>query len=393
MSVGGQVGSDGVVTGLYGAEPPYDHGSVPAVGVLMVNLGTPDAPTAPALRRYLREFLSDPRVVEVPRWKWRLILNLFVLPFRPRRSAALYRKIWQDDGSPLLTGSLRLGAAVTDRLRRRVGSPLHLAVGMRYGRPSLRDALAELREAGCTKLLVLPMFPQYSGTTVGSVFDAVTAELSTWRAVPGLRTIHRYHDVPAYVEALARTIREVWQRDGVSDRLLFSFHGVPLRYFTAGDPYHCECLKTARLVAEALELEEERWNVAFQSIFGKEEWIKPTTDVTIRAMATAGVRKLDVVCPGFAVDCLETLEEIDQLNHEHFLSNGGERFRYIPCLNDRPDHADLLTDVIFDHLQGWVTVAEEWNAEAIQARARDSMRRAEGLAERGCPADAGYGLR
>ncbi len=375
----------------YRSEPPFEHGRLPAVGVLLVNLGTPEAPTAPALRSFLREFLGDPRVIEEPRWKWWLILNLFILPFRPRQSAALYEKVWQEDGSPLLNCSLRLGEELAARLARTIGSPLHVAIGMRYGNPSIPHALTELRDKGCSRILVVPMFPQYSATTVASVFDAVSAELTAWRVVPSLRTIHRYHDEPAYIEALAESIREVWERDGEPEKLLFSFHGIPLRYFEAGDPYHCECLKTARLVAETLELGAERFDVAFQSIFGKEEWIKPTTDVTIRAMASSGVKSLDVICPGFSVDCLETLEEIDQLNRGFFLENGGERFRYIPCLNDRPAHLRMLAELIRKNLGGWAIDAGEWSLESARAEAEASRRRREELAAAGSPADAGYG--
>ncbi|MEE8367833.1 MAG: ferrochelatase [Thermoanaerobaculia bacterium] len=375
---------------LYAQEPHSEHGRLPAVGVLLANLGTPDAPTAVALRRFLREFLGDPRVIEEPRWKWWLILNLLILPFRPRRSAALYRKIWEKEGSPLLSRSLRLGEGVTGILAQAVGSPLHVAVGMRYGRPSMRQALMDLRRKGCNKLLVIPMFPQYSGTTVGSVFDALAAELVTWRVVPSLRTVHHYHDEPAYIGELAASIREVWERNGKPEKLLFSFHGIPLRYFTGGDPYHCECHKTARLVAERLHLSEPEYEVAFQSIFGKEEWIKPTADVTIRAMARSGVKKLDVICPGFSVDCLETLEEIKLLNRGFFLDNGGERFRYIPCLNDRPGHARMLADLIRRNLDGWVTDTEDWDAASALAEAQTSSRRADALQSRGAPANAGY---
>ncbi len=338
----------------YDKEPTLERGHLTSVGVLLANLGTPDAPTASALRKFLREFLGDPRVIEKPRWKWWPILNFFVLPFRPRRSAALYRKIWREDGSPLLIYSLSLGEALADTLTQGAPPPVHVAVGMRYGQPSIRQALGGLREKGCTRLLVLPMFPQYSGTTVGSVFDAVAAELTTWRRVPSLRTIHRYHDEPRYIEALAGSIREVWERDGETEKLLFSFHGIPLRYIMGGDPYHCECLRTARLVAEELHLADEQYKVSFQSLFGREEWIKPATDVTVRAMAKAGVKKIDVICPGFSVDCLETLEEIELLNRGFFLDNGGERFRFIHCLNDRSEHVQMFADLIWRNLNGWM---------------------------------------
>lgn len=335
--------------------PPRLAGGDPrSVGVLLANLGTPDAPTAPALRRFLGQFLGDPRVIEEPRWKWWLILHLFILPSRPRKSAALYRKIWRDDGSPLLNTSLQLEAAVIEALGQDIEPPVHVVTGMRYGEPSIAGALARLRRQGCRRLLVLPLFPQYSGTTVASIFDAVAAELTTWRAVPELRTIHHYHDEPAYIEALADSIREAWRYGGEPDKLLLSFHGIPLRYSRDGDPYHAQCLETARRVRESLALDEQRCVVSFQSIFGNEEWLRPATDATVEALAKAGVERLDVVCPGFSVDCLETLEEIDELNREIFVANGGREFRYIPCLNERSGHARLIAGLVRRNLCGWI---------------------------------------
>jgi ferrochelatase len=334
--------------------PAPSHSVAPAVGVLLTNLGTPDAPDAPALRRYLREFLSDPRVVEAPRLVWRLVLELIILPRRPRLSAELYKKVWTPEGSPLLLICRRQAAAVEEILRREVGTPLHVAVGMRYGRPSVGSALRELAEKGCRRILVLPLYPQYAGATGGSTFDAVAAELTRWRWVPDVRVIQHYHDEPGYVRALAASIREAWAEGGQPDKLLFSFHGIPQRYFDAGDPYFCHCQKTARLVTEELGLPRDRWEISFQSLFGKEEWIKPYTDLTIQAMARSGVRSLDVICPGFSADCLETLEEIDGLNRENFVHAGGERYRYIPALNDRPDHLRFLADLVESNLHGWV---------------------------------------
>jgi protoporphyrin/coproporphyrin ferrochelatase len=364
----------------YLPEPPFDHGALAAVGVLAANLGTPEAPTPAALRRYLRQFLSDPRVIELPRWKWLPILYLFVLTTRPKTSAALYRKVWTAEGSPLLLFSRRLAAALEETLRRQVGEPLRVALGMRYGRPSIAAALGELKGAGCRRLLVLPLYPQYSATTTAATFDAVAAELTRWRFVPELRTIHSYHDDPGYVAALAASIREVWERDGEPDKLLFSFHGLPRRYFDAGDPYHCLCQGTARLVAAALALPQERYGVAFQSRFGREEWLGPATIDTVREEARAGRKRLDVVCPGFAADCLETLEEIDQLNRAAFLAAGGERFRYLPALNDRPDHVRALAALAGRHLAGWTTPAAAWDEARARAAAAATRRRAEALA-------------
>ncbi len=337
--------------------PDFAHDESPAVGVLLANLGTPAAPTTPALRRYLRQFLLDPRVIELPRATWWTILHLFVLTTRPRKSAALYRKVWTQEGSPLLATGRRQAAAVEATLGREVGGPLHVALGMRYGEPSIGAALRELAGKGCRRILALPLYPQYAAATTGSTFDAVAAELVTWRWVPELRTVHHYHDHPGYVRALAATLREAWQAEPPAEKLLFSFHGIPRRYFEAGDPYFYHCHKTARLVAAELGLPRERWEVTFQSLFGREEWLKPYTDQTVRALGKGGTRSLDVICPGFAADCLETVEEIDGLNREIFLHAGGERFRYVPALNDRPDHVRALCDVALANLQGWVEPA------------------------------------
>jgi protoporphyrin/coproporphyrin ferrochelatase len=372
-------------------EVDFRHGEIPAVGVLLTNLGTPDAPTPAALRRYLREFLSDPRVIELPRWKWWPILNLFVLTTRPRASAKLYHEVWTDEGSPLLVITRKQAAAVEGLLRERIASPLHVAVGMRYGNPAIREGLDELRQKGCRRILVLPLYPQYAAATTGSTFDAVAQELTRWRWVPELRTIHQYHDDPAYVGALAASIREAWAVGGEPEMLLFSFHGVPQRYFDGGDPYHCACHKTARLAAEELGLEKDRYLVTFQSLFGREEWIKPYTDVTVRALAGSGVKSLDVVCPGFSADCLETLEEIDGQNRGFFEEAGGERFRYIAALNDRPDHARALAGVVERHLGGWVSSPEEWDSAAAERAAAASRQRAEALSARPRAADAGIG--
>jgi ferrochelatase len=342
------------------SEPPHDGVAAGSpIGVVLANLGTPDAPDAPALRRYLREFLLDPRVIELPRPLWWLALHLFVLPWRPAKSAALYRKVWTAEGSPLLVISRRQAAGVADLLARDVEAPLHLRLAMRYGNPSVRSALRELAALGCRRIVTLPLYPQYAAVTTGSTFDAVAAELTGWRWVPELRTIHSYHDEPAYIEALAASLREAWAAAAPGEKLLFSFHGIPKRYFLAGDPYFCHCQKTARLVAERLSLPRERYQVSFQSLFGREEWLRPYTEETLRAMAAAGVRSLDVICPGFSADCLETLEEIDGLNREIFLHAGGERYSYVPALNDRPEHLQLLAGLVRRNLEGWIATSEE----------------------------------
>jgi ferrochelatase len=344
---------------LFRDEPGHAHGQPPGIGILLANLGTPDAPTAPALRRYLREFLSDQRVIEEPRWKWRPILELFVLTTRPKASAALYRKIWTAEGSPLMTGTLAMARLLEASLRERVREPLHVEIGMRYGKPSIASGLQKLAAKGCRRMVVMSLYPQYSGTTTAANFDAVFTELKKWRWMPELRTVSSYHDDPGFIAALASSIRDAWRTQGRSEKLLITFHGIPRRYFEAGDPYYCHCQKTARLLAAELGLVEGQYLVTFQSLFGKEEWLRPYTDETVKKLGKEGLASLDVVCPGFPVDCLETLEEIDGLNREFFTHAGGGAYRYISCLNERPDHVAALAGVVLKHLGGWTAAAAE----------------------------------
>ncbi len=332
----------------------YPHGTDESIGILVANLGTPNALTVPALRRYLRQFFDDPRVFEFPRLTWWLLTRAIILNRRPRRSAALYASIWTEQGSPLLLYSQAIADGIQARLQAQIAQPIKVALGMRYGDPSIPYALRQLQAANVRRLLVLPLFPQYSATTVASVFDAVTTELQRWRWLPELRFITHYHDQAGYIAALVESIREAWQRNGQSEKLVFSFHGIPKRYFMNGDPYYCECQKTARLVAEALDLPKERYVVAFQSRFGREEWLKPYTSETLEELAKQGVQSVDVICPGFAADCLETLEEIDRENRKVFLEAGGKRYRYIPALNDSPAHLQALSALALKHLQGWL---------------------------------------
>jgi ferrochelatase len=376
---------------LYSVEPDFEHGEIPAVGVLLINLGTPEAPTAKALRPYLRQFLSDPRVIEISRPLWWLILNLFILTRRPKASAELYANIWTEEGSPLLLTSQRIAAAVGERLSSEYGTPVHTALGMTYGEPSIPAALAELKAEGCRRIVVFPLYSHYSSSSTGASFDAVMKELMTWRWVPELRTIHQYHDDPAYVRALAATVREHWAEHGEPEKLVTSYHGIPRRYFLNGDPYHCQCHKTTRLLAEELGLPEDRYEVTFQSLFGREVWLQPYTDVTLEAMARSGIRRVDVLCPGFSVDCLETIDEIDRENRHVFLEAGGEEFHYIPCLNDRPDHLELLADQVRRNLGGWAEPKSEWDAEKAETEAVHSRQLAEAM--KACPvhADGGYG--
>jgi ferrochelatase len=340
----------------YLGDPTYEHGSAAMTGALLVNLGTPDAPTPAAVRRFLAEFLWDPRVVEAPRWLWWLALHGFILRFRPARSAHAYRQIWTPQGSPLLLHTRALVERVRGNLQRQL--PASVVLGMSYGSPRIPDALEELRRAGVRRLVVLPLYPQYSCTTTASVFDRVTSQLQRWRWVPELRFIGNYHDEPAYIEAIADSIREHW-RTHERGHLLFSFHGVPRRYMEAGDPYHCQCQKTARLLAENLGLDTDAWTISFQSQVGREEWLRPYTDETLLRLAREGRRRVSVVCPGFAADCLETLEEIAIRNRALFMSNGGEVYEYIAALNANDAHAGFLADLIARHASGWPTAAGE----------------------------------
>jgi len=324
-------------------------------GVLLTNLGTPDAPTTPALRRYLREFLWDPRVIELPRWKWWLILNLFVLTTRPKKSAAAYREVWTDEGSPLLVTGRRQAAKLQAALDAKYApASVRVALGMRYGNPSIDRALGELEAAGCRRVLVLPLYPQYSATTTASTFDALSDALRSRRIVPGIRFVADYHDAPGYVGALANSIREAWAEGGEPEMLVFSFHGIPFRYAKAGDPYIRQCSVTAKLVRERLGRDRKACIVTFQSRFGKEPWVEPYTDETMERLGRAGLASLDVVCPGFSADCLETIEEIDQENREVFEKAGGGRFRYIPALNDRDDFVAALAAIVERNLAGWI---------------------------------------
>jgi len=321
-------------------------------GILLSNLGTPDAPTPTALRRYLAQFLSDHRVIDLNPWLWQPILHGIVLRTRPQRSAKLYAKIWQETGSPLLHTSRLQQEAIAKNLTAQLtaNNGVQVALGMRYGSPSIAQALRSLQEAGCESLIVLPLYPQYAAATTASSFDAVFDELKQWRAIPKLHLIDNYHDHPDYIAALVQSIRELWQRDGEPERLLFSFHGIPKRYAQLGDPYPKQCYKTVELVVRQLKLNPARFIVTFQSRFGREVWLQPYTDVTLAAWAKNGVRHVDVICPGFSVDCLETLEEIEIQNRELFLDAGGQKFRYIPALNARTEHTNALSNLLRPYL-------------------------------------------
>ena len=334
----------------YTGNPEFKYDTPATIGILITNLGTPEAPTSGALRKYLAQFLADTRVIEAPRLLWWPILHGIVLRLRPRRSARAYRQVWTEAGSPLLDISQRQCEALRSALGKVIDEPHRVELGMRYGNPSIGAALDKLRGHNLSRLLVLPLYPQYSGATTGSTFDAVAEVLKTWRRVPGLSMINSYHDDPGYIAALADSIRSHWTQHGQPERLLFSFHGLPEDYVLAGDPYADECRASARLTAQALELDEERWQVSFQSRFGPRQWLQPYTDKLLQEWGASGIDHVQVVCPGFAADCLETLEEIAMENRDFFLNAGGSDFSYIPALNDNTLHIAALSDIINAHL-------------------------------------------
>jgi ferrochelatase len=363
----------------YRPEPKFSHDRAPRLGVLLINLGTPDAPTTAAVRRYLAEFLADPRVVEVPRVAWRPLLHGFILRVRPARSAQRYARIWTKDGSPLLVHSQRQRALLLGYLGQRVkklGLPSdHVLVelGMRYGSPSIADALYRLHEAGCDRVLALPLYPQYAASTTGSAMDALFAAVQRLRRVPAIRVVEAYHDHPGYIAALANGINDYWAKNGRPNKLLLSFHGVPRRTLDLGDPYHCHCHKTARLLATELGIKREQYMVTFQSRFGRAEWLKPYTQSTLVELAKDGIRRVDVACPGFVSDCLETLEEIAFEARTTFLKAGGVEFHAIPCLNERPAWIVALAGLALRNLGGWL------NAPPDAVERERTLARATGL--------------
>lgn len=331
----------------------YSHDHQAVTGILITNLGTPDEPTTAGLRRYLAEFLWDPRIVDMPRPLWWLILHGFILRFRPSRSAASYRTVWTDEGSPLLSISKKQLEALRQLLSQQVNGPVVVELGMRYGNPSISSALERLRDANAQRVLVFPLYPQNSCSTTASTFDAVAATVEKWRWLPEFRFINQYHDDANYIEALAASIREAWSDGKQSEKLLFSFHGTPKRFHTDGDPYFVQCHQTAQLVAERLGLDKDRWQLTFQSIFGREEWLKPYTIETLRELGAGGVTSVDIVCPGFSADCLETIEEISVENRDAFIEAGGKSFNYIPALNDRADHISALASLVQKNITDW----------------------------------------
>lgn len=337
----------------FAPEPAYRHGQAARTAILLCNLGTPEAPTASALRRYLAQFLSDHRVVEIPALIWKPILHGIILRVRPAKSAAKYASVWTPEGSPLKAWTEKQAKLLQGWLGE-AGHPVQVRYAMRYGQPSIASQLDALKADGVTRVLILPAYPQYSGTTTASVFDDVAHWGLRQRHLPELRFINRYHDDPGYIDALARRVETHWREHGQPDQLVMSFHGVPERTLHLGDPYHCECLKTGRLLAEALGLKDGEWLVSFQSRFGKAKWLQPYTEPSLVKLAKGGVKAVDLICPGFAADCLETLEEIAQENAEIFEHNGGEQFSAIPCLNDSDPGMDVIRTLVLRELQGWI---------------------------------------
>ena len=341
----------------FSKEPTYSHGQAARTAVLYCNLGTPDEPTSKAVRRYLREFLSDHRVVEIPRLIWMLILHGIILRFRPAKSAAKYASIWTPDGSPLKLWTEKQSKLLQGWLGQR-NHAVKVRYAMRYGSTSIASQLDAFKAEGVTRVLVVPAYPQYSGTTTASVFDAVYAWGQQTRTLPELRFVNHYHDDPAYISALATSVQRYWKEHGRPDQLVMSFHGVPARTLELGDPYHCECMKTARLLSNKLGLAKDQFKVTFQSRLGRAKWLEPYTEPSLIAMGRAGVKRVDVICPGFTSDCLETLEEISMEARAAFLLAGGKTFHYIPCLNDDPEWITALCQISERHMGGWNTQDE-----------------------------------
>jgi protoporphyrin/coproporphyrin ferrochelatase len=359
-------------------EPPHTHGSIPKTAILLVNLGTPDAPSTAAVRRYLKQFLSDSRVVEIPRPVWWLILNLIILPFRSSKSAAKYASIWTPEGSPLRLHTERQAGLLRGYLGER-GHQVQVAYAMRYGSPSMSSVLDRLKAEGCDRILVLPAYPQYSGTTTASIFDIIFSHYARVRNIPELRMIKHYHDDEGYIQALKQSILDHWKVHGRAGKLVMSFHGVPKRTLLLGDPYHCECYKTARLLAASLGLQQDEYIVTFQSRFGKAEWLQPYTAPTVARLAKEGVQRVDVVCPGFTSDCLETLEEIAMEVRQDFLVAGGKEFHYIPCLNEAPPWIAAMADITARHMAGWPTKLTAESRESMQRDAEEGRAHAMAL--------------
>ena len=341
--------------------PNSDNFTEHPVGVLLTNLGTPSAPTKSALKTYLREFLSDPRVIEIPRIVWWFILNVIILNIRPARSAEAYSTIWTEEGSPLLIHTRNQAKELNQILSTKYGKQVAVDFGMRYGEPSIESALENLVSQGIQKLLIFPLYPQYSGPTTGSTFDAIAKNFMKRRWIPETRFISSYHDHPAYIDAICSQIEKYRSEHGESDLLIFSYHGEPQSYREAGDPYFLQCKKTSELLAEKLNLEVSQYLTTFQSRFGPREWLQPYTDETLKTLPKKQVESVQIICPGFASDCLETIEEINVENRQYFLDAGGKKYGYIPCLNNESFHIHALSKLVTDQCQGWLEEDRDHN--------------------------------
>ncbi len=366
----------------FNPEPKYEHGDQLKVGILLANLGTPDAPTGAALRPYLKQFLSDRRIVEIPRVIWWFILNLIILNTRPKKSAEKYAQVWMKEGSPLLVYAQRQAKLLQGYLGQKINSPFAVEIGMTYGNPGMQSALEKLKAAHCDRILIIPMYPQYAASSTAAALDAVWRVLLKMRNVPAIRTVKHYHDHPAYIDALTKHIEAYWminRRPNFErgEKLVMSFHGVPKFHLTKGDPYHCECHKTARLLAERLGLKSGEYQVAFQSRFGKQEWLQPYLAPLLEDLGKAKTPRLDVVCPGFSADCLETLEEIAMEGKHTFTAAGGGEYNYIPALNDSDPWIHALTQIALENLHGWVS--NEWGAAKAQEASSRTRQRAQSL--------------
>lgn len=354
----------------YSSQGSFTHNQADKVGVLITNLGTPQAPTKQALKPYLKQFLSDPRVVEVPKLIWWFVLNGIILNIRPKRSAEAYSTVWSDEGSPLLVHTKNQAKGLAERFKEAWGDQVIVDYAMRYGQPSVESAIDRLLNQGARKIVVLPLYPQYCASTTGSTFDAIAKDFLSRRWLPELRFVNQYVDYQPYIDCIASSIQAHWDKHGKADKLVFSYHGIPKRYLTNGDPYHCQCHKTTRLVAEKLGLESDAYMTTFQSRFGREEWLKPYTDETLKGLPAQGVKSLQVICPGFSSDCLETIEEIGEENREYFMENGGQNYEYIESLNSTNSHLDMLFGLLESHMHGWKQSyhEDEFNMRAERAK-------------------------
>lgn len=354
----------------------FFHGKAPITGVLLTNLGTPAEPTPTAVRKFLKQFLSDGRVIEIPKIIWWVILNAFILRKRPQESAKNYQKVWMEEGSPLMYYSEQQQKLLQKEMQVRFKGPVHIELAMRYGDPSIESGLDALQEKGTRRILILPLYPQYSATTTATTFDSVYKHYLGKRWIPELRFIAQYHDDLSYINSVSKSIESHWQEKGKSEVLFMSFHGLPRRNLELGDPYFCHCHKTGRLIAEKLGLTDQQWRLTFQSRFGKAEWVKPYTDKTLMALPKDGIKTVDVVCPGFPSDCVETLEEMNIENRDYFMQAGGESYNLIPCMNDHPDHIQALADLIQLHTQGWAETDLNWRASESEKQSAISKKQA-----------------